>query len=347
MDEVYSADSFIRMLLSEYTTFRKVSRYNTLTIDPKDETAACFIFGYQRDLRIKKAQELSQSREAILEYSRNRKKNKYILLEAMDCALAYGVISEAEFAELFGGLTGKTEHKSYDSLLTIKYKYEYLFGCIDDFFINKGYSVVTGEKKPNLEEQQISYTNELEMWCEYCKYARENGIAVSGCADSVSLNEEYILECASQLEIMNESKADESFVPLYFDAKNGAGIYIIGSKRIPKDKRTNSACRVCVTYYYELLDLEDDILTLDMEVNYFDTVAEACSFFRENSFMFYEHYYDDNSCRDISKVRAPFRQFFERTVSRKSASEMMSEIENELYRTTVLDRAKGSGQHSK
>ena len=338
MNEILSSDSFIRMLLREYKDFREVVRYDQTQPDPRCQVGRCFIFDYQRNLRMKKASMLSQSCEALLEYSRSRKKNKYILLEAMELALSAGVIGDEEFISLFCKLTGERNMTTDDTQLIIRYKYAFLFGCIDDFFINKGFSVVTCEKKNT--EELVSYTNELEMWCEYCRYINKRNIPVSS-AEGVILNDDYERECTTQLNMLNKRDAEDSFVPLYFDAMNGAGIYIIGSTHIPEARRTAASCRVCVTNYLELLGYENEILTLDMEVHIFDTVAEAFLFYRENSFRFAENYRDDNSSEDITNVRPAFRQFFEQRSAHMSRQEMYASISKDMERSKIIARARG------
>lgn len=340
MDEILSSDSFIRMLLREYKDFREVVRYDKTPPDPRCQVGRCFIFDYQRNMRMKKASVLSQSGEALMEYSRSRKKNKYILLEAMELALSAGVIGDEEFIALFCKLTGERNLTADDTQLIIRYKYTFLFGCIDDFFINKGFSVVTGEKKETGEEEQVSYTNELEMWCEYCRYSRRRNIPVFGAENDI-LNDVYEHECTAELDMLNECGADDSFIPLYFDARNGAGIYIIGSTHIPENKRTAASCRVCVTNYLELLGYENEILTLDMEAHIFDTVAEAFLFYRENSFRFAENYHDDNSSEDITNVRPAFRQFFEQRSAHMSRQEMYASISADMERSKIIARARG------
>ncbi len=342
INEIRSSDSFLLMLLWKYRDFRKISRYSENQIDPRHERNKCFIYDYQRDARVKKAEELAADREMLLTYSRNRKKNKYILLEAMDCAYKNGVISENEFVRLFCELTGEKGFSAGNAEMLIKYKRAFLFGCIDDYFINKGFSVETGKKKDNFTEQPGSYTNELEMWCEYCKYAQKNGIAVSTSASGRELNDDYEKECTALLDTLNTSHAVESFVPLYFDAKSGAGIYILGSKNCPPENKPEKSCCVCVTSFYNIAGFDEECLSLDMSSVIFQGVAEAFSYFKENNFMFMEGYGLFNSCDDLSEIAKPFRQFYYQDPSHKPKSEIKTDISLGMDRAEIISRAKSS-----
>lgn len=354
MNEIQSTDSFILMLLSEYTDFRKKKS----AADPSDENNHCFIFDYQRDARLKKARELSADKKVLLAYAGNRKKNKYILLEALCSALQNGVIDKPEFVGLFRELTGESGFNAGDTAVVIQYKRAFLLGCIDDFFINKGFSIDTGKKKQNAPEQSGSYTNELEMWSEYCKYAQRNGISLSTSSNGFELDDKYQKKCEKLLNALNAGRAVDSFVPLYFDAKIGAGIHIIGSRHFSPDKKTKKNCYVCVTSFSNVIGPEDEYMPTDAEseepdevclntevkITLFENVGEAFSYLKENISSFAECYSYLNICRDTNKIDSSFRQFFSQDTFYKPRPDPKEAISRDLERAESLYRARNNFQ---
>lgn len=316
IEEIHSIDGFFLKILDEYHWFKVSYKSHT---DKK-----CFIYGYMRDLLHKRASAISKNKETLSQYTKNinRKTNKYIFLEALDIAREKGLIEEDEFVSRFKKLTGSEDFAAYDKELVEEAKHKFLIGYIDDFFINKRYSVKECKKFKDSEEKSTVYISELDMWKEYCKYASDS----DKIAAQTTLDRKFEDECAAWFNRVNQDEnIDCGWFPLYIDNRNGAGIYIINQEELESALMSEDYDKIvedlgykdyyiCVTQFYFFGFADGFFIPKENKgkretkeepkefffqnvvwSRFFTNVHDAFSFFRDNSFRFFELYEEYNN----------------------------------------------------
>lgn len=311
-NEIYDRDSFFLMILSEYRDYKEIFQ------NSEAKLPSCFIYDYIKQKKHSEILSVSQSLTSIKTYAENKKKNKYTLLKAMQKAHENQIIGKEYFTKLFIELTGEANFKENDVELIKKYEHKFLFSNIDDFFYNKGYSVSQGAKREKSKKQPDGYIDDLDMLCQYYKFSREKGKGTSLSSSSSVITEKYIQECDELLSIMIEEENDEIFVPLYFDSKHGAGVFIVGTSYCPESENVDNCCAVSVSCFSGVLSTElDPDLEIGLNSVYFNNVADAFDYFQKNTYKFYEDYTISNNISKPEHVNDDFKPFFDFDVNRK------------------------------
>lgn len=325
MNELQNRDSFFLHMLSDYRRYKRNMKSN--------KKGMCFIYKYMKDIKHTKSIALAEDRTALFAYAKNRKKDKYTLLRAMDTAYKNNVIEQAEYLMLFRELTGRKDLNEIDSTVVAQYEHDFLCGCIDDFFNNRGLSVETGIRTKVSSEKSSGYINELDMWCKFCEYLP----IASG---SNSLTAEYEKECNELFNFLKKRNDDNVFVPLHFDSKTGAGIFIVGASYDSQPKSSGSCCRIYTTKFY-YVDNDDDLI-LGTTSNSFDNVAEAFSYFKDNSLNFSSEYKAYNQCKSLKEIGPDFKPFFStekpahKTIEKVSEQQAKADIKNKMREESLL-----------
>lgn len=80
-----------------------------ISLEEKDREKS-FIYGYLKKKKDYRAEAIGQDRETLNEYSRQKKRDKYIMLKSAYVAFAEnGIINEQEYTDIFKELIGKTD----------------------------------------------------------------------------------------------------------------------------------------------------------------------------------------------------------------------------------------------
>lgn len=160
---------------------------------------------------------------------------------------------------------------------TKQLEYDFLKGCVTDFFDNEGFKA-KGESRRSASrhrKDKQGYTDIVEM---LFNYMREKNISGEFHGKAAAISDDYIEKCSALYSAALREKYSKAFIPLYFDSDSGAGIFIVGKDRF-KDELTRD-CTVCIIYFSSLDDQKDNIseyneVLIDMLVERCDTVEKA------------------------------------------------------------------------
>lgn len=282
-----------------------------------------FIYSYMKRKKDLRAEEIGKSREAVFEYSQQKKRDKYILLKsAYIGAVKYGVITAEEYRGILFNLLGAKLPARYKSISTREeiekaeevFERQFLLGCTGDFFYNLGYRTNRNTeysqsvKLSSRSAKEDSYNDELEMLYEFRKYSGDSGEFDLN-LPSMTIDEEYIEKCCRLFDAVTREKKTNAFVPLFIDRNTSAGVYIIGSDRFGEDsfgglnKKVSDVCYVCIVSFFELdkisriQNLPEDDISINMWIKErHRSVRKAFASFKKlaSGEDFYENYPFEN-----------------------------------------------------
>ncbi len=298
--------------------------------DQKEES---FIYQYLKSRKDIRAEIISRDRFALFEYRGRKKLDKYTLLRGAYLALKNNVISEEEYTDIFRELVRTKDYlpKKYENISGEEmidnaeklYEQRFLIGCVSDFFYSLGYR--SNAKKEHSESTKVKskrtkedgYIDEFEMLYEF----RRRDKTIDGdevVTNIANIDDEYIKKCTDLYRIMlNEKNRGDAFVPLFIDKNTGAGIYIIGEKRIPQPQENSKvSCFVCIISF-ECADKDEDYYPEEVILYYnikeiFRSVADAFNKFRitASGEEFYEEYPYANSDKFPNGAEECFIPYF-------------------------------------
>lgn len=344
---IRNRDDFYQSIWEDYISF-----------DEKERDKS-FIYGYLKKKKDYRAEIIGQSRETLFEYSKQKKRDKYIMLKGAYIALKKnGVITEQEYTEIFKGLIGKKDKAS--GKLAVPAKYEgisgmqsidnaekmferrFLMGCAGDFFYNLGYRINKNTehgqsiKLENKHIKEDGYNDEFDMLYQFSRYINED-IQENAAVSFGTFDEAYIEKCSKLYKAMIKDGRTNGFIPLYIDNRTGAGIYIIGCDRFPEEntyKKTDDVCLVCVINF-SMLDIitsyhDTDNISLEMSVEkIFRSVKKAFDYFTVfiSESEGYKNYPDENDEELLQSIDKEFNLFF---ISKTANAEILRiSLENE------------------
>ncbi|MBQ8780699.1 MAG: hypothetical protein IJZ72_03375 [Oscillospiraceae bacterium] len=330
---IRNKEDFYQALWEDYISFEEKDRDKS------------FIYGYLKKKKDYRAEVIGQDREALYQYSKQKKRDKYTMLKGAYIAFTEnGIITEQEYTEIFKELIGKPDKAS--GKLAVPAKYEnlsgrndidnaekmferrFLMGCVSDFFYNLGYrtnkNAEHGQsvKVANKHIKEDGYNDEFDMLYHFSRYKDED-IQESVNAGFGTLDEEYIEKCERLYKVMIKDRRKDGFVPLYIDSRTGAGIYIIGCNRFHEEsygysyRKKDDVCFVCVINFLMLdfIDPECGVDKIPLEMNVeklFRSVKKAFDYFigfiSENES--YKNYPYENDDELPQKIDEEFNLFF-------------------------------------
>ncbi len=338
---IKNRDDFFDRLWEDYLQFDKKDRRK------------CFVYGYLKQKKDSRAEILARSREAVIEYSIQKKPDKYTLLRSAYLAMERScVMNEGDYLAILTGLIGKDIPKKYQTLSgreNIRRAEEmleqrFLIGCVSDFFYNLGYRVNEGDghsksiKVTSKRLKEDGYNDEFEMMYSFSVYSNEDILAnnkdIGSFAAFGSIDDEYIEKCTQLYDVLLKEKNCMAFVPLYIDRETGAGIYIIGRDKFDentlgfKKSDKTEACLVCIVYFYGIEAItrvknstNDEVSMIMFVKNAFRSVRKAFDSFTASVSEkdFYENYPDENDERLPNGADKHFELYF---ISKKKAEDM-------------------------
>lgn len=315
----------------------KEEMYKLIWLDyfdrPKSERTECFIYRFLKKNKTRRCQRLSSDIRALTDYGRQKRYDKYTLLKSSRLAYKNNVSDREHYigvlSDITGGdissLTGKTDDE-LDSI-SVSQEEKLLSGCITDFFQNSGYRFKKKDAAEDTEgdydkvevkytKKQDGYINDLDMWADFYLYEKDKGNTVSGTLDSPAMNDEYIEKCENLYAGLVDEEQADVFVPLCFDVRSGAGIYIIGSERLMGTDIEFDDIPCCVFisnfFYVDCCDYDNEEMLLAMQFRRADSIRDAFDLFRKNGTVFFRHYPTENSAIPESADKC-FSIFFDRS----------------------------------
>lgn len=337
---IKNRDEFFDRLWEDYLQFDKKDRKK------------CFVYGYLKQKKDSRAEIISRSREAVIEYSIQKKPDKYTLLRSAYLAMDRSrVMTEEDYLAILKGLIGKDIPKKYQNLSgreNIRKAEEmleqrFLIGCVSDFFYNLGYRMNESDehsrslKLPSKHLKEDGYNDEFEMMYRFSVYSNEDiseSKNIGGFAAFGSIDDEYIEKCTQLYDVLLKEKNCMAFVPLYIDHETGAGIYIIGRDKFDENtfgfekSDKTEACLVCIVYFYAIEAItrlkgspNDEVSMIMFVKNAFKSVRKAFDSFTASVSEkdFYENYPDENDERLPNGTDKHFELYF---ISKKKAENM-------------------------
>lgn len=263
----------------------------------KSERTGCFIYRFLKKNKTLRCQKLSADMQALTDYSKQKRYDKYTLLKGLRFAYKNNVSDREHYIGILSDITGNDisslTEKSDNELESISEAYEekLLFGCITDFFQNSGYRF--RKKAP----------------------------------DGIAINDEYVEKCWKLYE-----EQDDVFIPLCFDVRSGAGIYIIGSERfIGTDIEFDDIpCCIFISSFFNVdsCDYDNEEMLLAMQFTRAESVHEAFDMFRKNETAFFRHYPNEND-RLPENADKCFNIFFNRSASLRTEKLVQKLLERE------------------
>lgn len=335
---IKNRDEFFGMLWEDYISF-----------DEK-ERDKCFVYGYLKQKKDSRAEVIGRSRDAVIDYSGQKKRDKYILLKSAYLAMErYEVMNEEEYVGILKELIGNSVPKKYRELCGRKavaqaeeaFERRFLIGCVSDFFYNLGYrtnrNIEHGQsvKLPSKHLKEDGYNDEFEMMYRFSVYSNDDMTADADKNVTFgSLDDEYIQKCSKLYDTLLKERNSMAFVPLYIDSETGAGVYIIGRDKFDEDtlcyektSRTD-VCLVCIAYFYAVDAITkikssptDDLSVTMMIRETFKSVKKAFDCFKASVSEkdFYENYPDENDERLPRNTDEQFQLYF---ISKKKAEDI-------------------------
>lgn len=274
-----------------------------------EERKKSFVYKYLKANKLKRAGKLAQDKDAILNYVNRKRKDRYLFFAALNMAHEKNILTDSEYLGLFVELTGEKDCEKVSGELIEKYEHKFLCDCINDFFMNNGFSL---SKRGKIKSDKAKcYVDDLDLWRQFYADIPEDELGALKTSDACELTEEYEKECTLLLNTLNARKVDNAFVPLYFDSEVGAGIYIIDTNRFQTDV-TDESCCVCTVFFNDLNCFDNEFGTVDLEMNveFFESVAEAFRDIKENKCIFFDNYPDHNDIRKRNEISSRFSNFF-------------------------------------
>ena len=339
----------------------KEEMYKRIWLDyfdcPRNKRTECFIYRYLKKAKTKKCKALHKDMLALTDYIKQKRTDKYTTLKSTRLAFENNVADRDFFIGIISKIAdldiSDLADKSNDELKELSKNQEekLLFGCITDFFQNSGFRFKKKEsdKKGQLTEEeeyqrvevkykkkQDGYISDLDMWADFFLYENNKHRAVPDTADFTVINDEYIEKCEKLYEELVSNEQEEVIVPLCFDVRSGAGIYIFGRNSavgIPEDK----PCSIFVTRFFqtESCDYENNELNMTLHFQHAKNIHEAFDLFHREGKLFFENYAMANEFlpEDVDNC---FRIFFEQTESKRA-----KELAQKLIERQKADLARG------
>lgn len=336
---IKNRDDFFNMLWEDYISF-----------DEK-ERDKCFVYSYLKHKKDSRAEVIGRSREAVIEYSGQKKRDKYILLKSAYLAMEQNeVMTEEEYVDILKDLIGKNNiPKKYQNLCGKEavdqaekaFERRFLIGCVCDFFYNLGYRTNKNNehsqsvKLPSKHLKEDGYNDEFEMMYRFSLYNNDDMTDTSEKGGSFgSLDDEYIEKCSRLYDVLLKEKNCMAFVPLYIDQATGAGIYIIGRDKFDEESvgyekmSKNDVCLVCIVYFYTVDNIvkvknssKDDVFLIMTVKETYKSVKKAFDSFLASvsDKDFYEFYPDENDEKLPHGIDEHFDPYF---ISKKKAEDM-------------------------
>lgn len=343
----------------------KEEMYKRIWLDyfdcPREKRSECFIYRYLEKTKTKKCKALYKDMLALTDYIKRKRIDKYITLKSTRLAFENNIADR----EFFIGIISKIADidisvladKSDEELteLSVNQEEKLLLGCVADFFQNSGFRFKkkSSDKKGELSEddeyekvevkykkKEDGYISDLDMWADFFLYENNRHRADSDTADFTVVNDEYIEKCEKLYEELVNNEQEEVIVPLCFDVRSGAGIYIFGRDSavgIPEDK----PCSIFVTSFYqaESCDYDNNELNMILNFQHAKNINEAFDLFHKEGRLFFENYTMANEFLP-DEADSCFRIFFEQTESQRAkvlAQKLIERQKADIARGKELD----------
>lgn len=257
-----------------------------------DDKENSFIYSYFKNKKNIRAEVIGRSKDAVINYSQQKKHDKYTLLKSAYLAVTrYKVMDVQEYTDILKSIMGAKLPAKYKTIngqeeldkAEQMFERRFLMGCVGDFFYNLGYRTNKNAghgqsiRQPSKKLKEDGYNDEFEMLYEFRQYggdADQFSLPVA----TASIDDGYIEKCIELYDIMVKEGRTNAFVPLYVDSDTSAGVYIVGVDRFGKgtfgsvDKKQTDVCFVCIIYFYEveaisrLGNLPEDDISISMWV---------------------------------------------------------------------------------
>lgn len=325
--------------------------YNKLKAEQKEEES--FIYKFLQKDREHAINKVAADKKILMEYTGGKSK-QFILIRAANVAYNNNLISKEDYVRILSGLvtdkadkTAVKEKLSTEKINELQKKYEKKFMnfIINDYFNRHGMSItgkITNPEKAGLTNDE-GYIDDLKLWNALYRYELEKGHDSTASPYVNWISDEYKAECAATYKMLREKGDDSFIIPLHFDKRTGAGVYIIGADRLESDSNNYyDNCYVCVMafkysedgYYTDVYyDTEEPYEELDvsMALKVFDNTDDAFRFFEESNNIFLEYYRELNG--EISyNIDDNFKPFFSpRAEKRISLKERILEKQRAEY----------------
>ena len=246
-----------------------------------------FIFTYLREMKDRKADANSRSKEAYEEYTSSKKRRDYYI-ELRSAYLAYknGFISVDEYAQMLDSIPAKKKKKVTENdpdKAEKEYEHNLLLDQVKSFFYNAGY--IVGEEKnyditaseKNDEQDSAKYLDDIYMMY---RFFRHTGVTSNEDSPRERVyDDEYIAKCQKLFDDLKRSGREELFVPLAIDPESDMGVFIIGRRYLlPEDPENadgyDENCYICTAVFGEIVtnDVYTDMYTEALTPNTTDAV---------------------------------------------------------------------------
>ena len=310
----------------------------------------------------KKGSNQEEYKEQLARYIGGSKKDKCAFLKAAYAAYTDSIISRQEYIIILSLLADEKTDKKFitqempeEKIAELQGKYEkkLIRAIIKENLYNNGISVNTDDgtvkDSPKAAKYRSEgYTDDLEIWVSLYEYESVSGNKSAVPVEENKLTDEYMAECAQVYEKIKTCRNDSYVVPLYFDKRTGAGVYILGAfNLVSKDGNVESTYSdgyyVCVICFNEAVGgyfcdehyetgIQFEGLDVTMEIKVFDNTKDAFEYFRNNNTGFIGNYCDLNGVIPDElkdKISDNFRVFFK---MKKDAP-----LKVEIVRTNSID----------
>lgn len=344
-----------------------------------EEIEKSFYYLYTKKKKSEQAAAVAETRQQLEEYANRAKPNKFVLLHAAYLAFKFGKISAEEYKPYFLSLSDSKARSAKMLEADIKNASdaaphndaleEYLLkNIVRDFFDNAGFKQIVddtdvhfgiGKQNADNSNARSKYrkhsksveknTDNIDMLYEYLYSYKHAELSDESGVPAADMSEEFKYECIELYKALNTDPNSSVFMPLYFDSKSGAGVFIIGREQFDEslyDEVTEN-CAVCILRFMDVsLNAQpgDGYIAMDLSmwVEICDDVMSAFEAFEQGvrSDAYFIEYSEMNTVNEDAFSDKETAKRFEPRMSlrRKQIADQKTKEQQELARIRAEEK---------
>lgn len=265
-----------------YELYEDFSAHN---VKGQEKIEKSFYYLYTKKKKSEQAAAIAETKQQLEEYANRAKPNKFVLLHAAYLAFKFGKLSAEEYEKYFLDLSDSKARSAKFLEADIKNASdaapyndaleEYLLkNIVRDFFDNAGFRKLNDsiERHYDSDAQNTDNSNAKSKYRRHSKSVEKNTDNIdmlyeylynyknaqlsdeAPTTTAADMSEEFKYECSELYKALMTDPDSSVFMPLYFDSKSGAGIFIIGREQFDESlyEKVTENCAVCILHFMDV-----------------------------------------------------------------------------------------------